>query len=597
MPKNSPTIAIYTRKSKFTGKGESIGNQLELCREYVRVHFGEATANDIIVFEDEGFSGGNLNRPAFKKMMEAAQAHQMQTIVVYRLDRISRNISDFASLIEQLGRLDIAFVSIREQFDTSNPMGRAMMYIASVFSQLERETIAERIRDNMHELAKTGRWLGGTTPTGYTSESVQSVTVDGKTKKACKLKLIPEEAEIVRKVFALYATCNSLTLTESALLQQGIRTKTGRDFTRFAIKSMLQNPAYLIADAQAYQFFVDNQADLFSEPSAFDGVHGMLAYNRTDQQKGRATIQLPVDQWIVSVGQHEGIIDSQTWLAAQQALQANKVKGFRRPRRNEALLTGLLYCGCGHRMSPKLTARTDANGEFIYSYVCKMKERSRRSQCDRPNAYGNSLDRAVVATIKTLSEDSPTFATQLAQCKRFYTGNREAYDATLTTLQQEQVETLRKVESLVDLLIDAGDRQAKTHIMQRIEDLHETNEQLTLRIAELQELTAQQVLEADAFALMEQMLSVFTQTVDDMSLEEKRAAIRTIVRKVVWDGNTAHMVLFGADEGKIIGLDEALSAHIQTENALKSRETNTESSQLVCNNISDTNTPMGEDSK
>ena len=150
-----------------------------LSREYIRTHYGEAAAEHAVVFEDEGFSGGNLNRPDFKKMMTAAKDRKFKAIVVYRLDRISRNISDFSSLIEELARLDISLVSIKEQFDTSTPMGRAMMYIASVFSQLERETIAERIRDNMHELAKTGRWLGGTTPTGYASEAVKSITIDG----------------------------------------------------------------------------------------------------------------------------------------------------------------------------------------------------------------------------------------------------------------------------------------------------------------------------------------------------------------------------------------------------------------------------------
>ena len=158
MAKTADTIAIYSRKSRYTGKGESIGNQIDLCREYIRTHYGDAAAQQAVVFEDEGFSGGNLNRPDFKKMMTAAKERKFKAIVVYRLDRISRNISDFSSLIEELGRLGIDFVSIRESFDTSSPMGRAMMYIASVFSQLERETIAERIRDNMHELAKTGRW-------------------------------------------------------------------------------------------------------------------------------------------------------------------------------------------------------------------------------------------------------------------------------------------------------------------------------------------------------------------------------------------------------------------------------------------------------
>ena len=203
MKGNIRRVAIYSRKSKFTGKGESIGNQVELCREFVRMHYPDVKEKDVAVYEDEGFSGGNLERPDFKKMMKAARAHEFDAIVVYRLDRISRNISDFAALIEELGRLNVAFISIREQFDTASPMGRAMMYIASVFSQLERETIAERIRDNMHELAKTGRWLGGITPTGYVSESVKSVTVDGKTKKACKLKLVEEEAQIVRLVYDL----------------------------------------------------------------------------------------------------------------------------------------------------------------------------------------------------------------------------------------------------------------------------------------------------------------------------------------------------------------------------------------------------------
>ena len=121
---------IYSRKSKFTGKGESIENQIELCRQYIAMHFGEEAAENVLVYEDEGFSGGNLERPQFKKMMKDSQKIAFAAIVVYRLDRISRNIGDFAKLIEDLGDRHIDFISIREQFDTSSPMGRAMMYIA-----------------------------------------------------------------------------------------------------------------------------------------------------------------------------------------------------------------------------------------------------------------------------------------------------------------------------------------------------------------------------------------------------------------------------------------------------------------------------------
>ena len=113
MEKNQDLTAIYSRKSKFTGKGESIGNQVELCRNYIRNLYGEDAAENCAVFEDEGFSGGNLQRPDFQNMMARVRKGGFRAIVVYRLDRISRNISDFAGLIDELTKLGVAFISIR----------------------------------------------------------------------------------------------------------------------------------------------------------------------------------------------------------------------------------------------------------------------------------------------------------------------------------------------------------------------------------------------------------------------------------------------------------------------------------------------------
>ena len=126
-------IAIYSRKSKFTGKGESVENQIVLCRDYIQRNIPEATDNDIFVYEDEGFSAKNLDRPQFKLMMSSARKAPFDYIVVYRVDRISRNVGGFASLIEELNGMNTAFICIKEQFDTSTPMGRAMMNIAAVF--------------------------------------------------------------------------------------------------------------------------------------------------------------------------------------------------------------------------------------------------------------------------------------------------------------------------------------------------------------------------------------------------------------------------------------------------------------------------------
>ena len=551
MRNNENCIAIYSRKSKFTGKGESIGNQVELCKEYIKVHYGEEALRDAVIYEDEGFSGGNLNRPAFKEMMTAVKKRKHKAIIVYRLDRISRNISDFSGLIEELSYLNVAFISIREQFDTGSPMGRAMTYIASVFSQLERETIAERIRDNMHELAKTGRWLGGTTPTGYASESVKSITVDGKTKKACKLKIITQEIEIIKTIFDVFVETNSLTITEAELMRRRLFTKNNKHFTRFAIKAILQNPVYMIADEDAYRYFQEQGADLFSDREAFDGTYGIMAYNRTDQEKGKTTVYLPIDKWIVSVGGHKGVIPGKVWVQVQKSLEQNKSKSFRRPRSNEALLTGLLFCRCGSRMYPKMTQRMTADGKRIYTYVCKMKERSQKSVCDGKNVNGNTLDMAVVEQIKRLEEDRENFIRLLEQSRKFYTSNHDQYDTQLISLGQEQEEKTKKINGLVDFLTEVGDGSAKSHIAKRIEELHRECEAINARIQELERLTSQQELSDVEFNMLRQLLSVFRDSIDEMSIEQKRAAIRTVVRKVVWDGTNVHVILFGAAEGDI----------------------------------------------
>ena len=123
-------FAIYSRKSKYTGKGESIENQIEICREYIRLHYGEEAALSSVVYEDEGFSGGNLRRPQFQVKMEAAKDGIFRGVVVYRLDRISRNIGDFVNLTKEFNRAGIDFISVKEQFDTGSSIGRAMMYIS-----------------------------------------------------------------------------------------------------------------------------------------------------------------------------------------------------------------------------------------------------------------------------------------------------------------------------------------------------------------------------------------------------------------------------------------------------------------------------------
>lgn len=541
-------FVIYSRKSKFTGKGESIENQIELCRQYIAAHFGADEAENALVYEDEGFSGGTLERPQFQKMMADSHQEQFAAIVVYRLDRISRNIGDFAKLIEDLGNRKIDFISIREQFDTSSPMGRAMMYIASVFSQLERETIAERIRDNMHELSKTGRWLGGTTPTGYESESISNVTVDGKKRKACMLKMIPEEIGLVKLIFDKFLETGSLTKTDQFLLAGQYRTKRGKTFTRFAIKGILSNPVYMIADEDAYRYLVENEADLFAEKELFDGKHGVMAYNRTLQKPGKAHQERPMNEWIVSVGKHQGVIPGAQWVQTQKILERNKSKSYRKPRSNMALLSGLLYCGkCGDYMRPKLSNRQNAAGEPVYTYLCTSKERSRSQICNMKNASGNILDAKVMDIVKDLGKNSEAMARQIAQAKKKIGGRLAGYDAEAARVRGQLANNENQIKALVLSLGKAAGAHAEKYILEQIDELHEKGKSLQNRLEELDAMTRQHDLAGMEFDTLRQMLSTMGESMEEYTVEEKRAAIRTLIRKIVWDGENAHIYLFHYD--------------------------------------------------
>ncbi len=542
-------FVIYSRKSKFTGKGESIENQIELCRQYIASRHGEEAAEAALVYEDEGFSGGNLDRPQFKKMMEDSQKMNFSAIVVYRLDRISRNIGDFAKLIEELNERGIEFISIREQFDTTSPMGRAMMYIASVFSQLERETISERIRDNMHELAKTGRWLGGITPTGYESESVSSVTVDGRTKKACKLKIIPDEIQIVRTIFDKFIETGSLTKVDQYMLENQLDTKTGKSFSRFTIKGILSNPVYMIADEAAYDYMTKNNANIFSDKSEFDGKHGIMAYNRTQQHKGKTHDIKPISEWIVSVGGHTGVISGEKWVQVQNMLELNKSKSYRKPRSNVALLSGLLFCkDCGEKMRPKLSSRKNSDGELIYSYLCSTKERSRSKCCAMKNANGNMLDAMIVEEIKKLGSNSGDYAAQITQAKKEIDSDRQTSEAEISRIKEQLTENDAAIKRLVDTLSRSNGTTAEKYILEQIDELHIKGQALQKRLKESESAAGQHELSDIEFDLIKQMLSSFGDCVDDFSVEEKRAAIRTFIKKIVWDGENAQVYIFGSDD-------------------------------------------------
>ena len=551
--KNNRKYAIYSRKSKFTGKGESIENQVELCRQYIQLHEMNVSQQEILIFEDEGFSGGNTNRPQFQKMMKAVRQNQIKAVVCYKLDRISRNVGDFAKLKDEFDDYGVSFISIRDNFDTTTPSGRAMMMMVSVFAQLERENTAERIRDNMHELAKSGRWLGGITPTGYKSaQTVGSVTVDGKELKAYKLEIVKSEAETVKLIFSKFLETNSLTQTDTYCLQNQITSKNGKAYTRFSLRSILQNPVYMIADEDAYRYFQDLGVEIYARETDFDGKHGIMAYNKTIQKSGKTNKARNFDEWIVAVGKHKGLISGKDWVKAQKMLEQNRSKSYHKPKSNVALLSGLLYCGnCGSFMRPKLTKRENAAGEKIYTYLCEGKERSRGKRCQSKNVNGNVLDKMLCEQIKLLARDDSEFMRGLQFLKQKIEGSREDYDCQLDALQKELRETQEKIDDLVSSLAKTKDTPAFAYITAQINSLHEKTVKLQERIGDLESLLNNHYYADDAAQGIQELIKSFAASFETMSVEQKRMALRSFIRKIVWDGENVHVFLFGDTQSEI----------------------------------------------
>ena len=534
---------IYSRKSVQTGKGESIENQIEMCRQYIAAKFPNACDADITVYEDEGFSAKNTDRPQFQNMLRDIKAKNPDYVVCYRLDRISRNVSDFSVLIEDLNKRNISFVCIKEEFDTSKPMGKAMMYIASVFAQLERETIAERVRDNMLMLARTGRWLGGTTPTGYTSEKVQEIILDGKVRTACKLKDEPKELRAVDMMFEKYLEMQSLAGVRKYLIQQGITSRQGKGYSLAGIKQILQNPVYCIADAAALNYFRAHDADVcFDEADCSDKL-GLLAYNKRDYKQKHAPRQ-SVDKWIIAIGKHRGRIPGEKWVRVQTIMENNVPTGQKpsRVRNDYSLLSGLITCGhCGGYMFAKhRTGKGAITGQF--DYICSNKLRAGASLCQCKNLKGNETDELVYENLAPYMQIDGGVCMLLARLKRELSKQAAIDPAAMLEAQIRKasgelnnlVRTLaqERISEAFAKRIDARAEELEREILELRREQERYDEQIAIERAMGSEMRTTALLSLKTYY-------------NELSVYERRAVTKLLVQRIMWDGSELHVYMDG----------------------------------------------------
>ncbi len=520
--------AIYSRKSKITTKGESILNQIELCK-HEGTHLG---IDKFIIYEDEGFSGKNIKRPQFQKMLSDAKEKKFNVLICYRLDRISRNISDFSTLINQLDNLHINFISVSEQFDTSSPMGRAMMYIASVFAQLERETIGERVRDNMLELSKSGHWLGGQTPLGYESKKINYLDSNIKEKTMYALSPIKEELDVVAFIYDKYLLYKSISQVFITVFQKNIKTKNGTDFNKKRIQLILRNPLYVRANEAVMKHLELIGMNVMGN---VDGIHGILTYNKSKGSKTKRDI----GEWIAAVSTHEGIIDAPTWLAIQQILDKNKNKAPRMGTSRAALLTGTLKCyKCGKSMIVKHGHISAQTNKKIQYYVCSTKDYSKGLRCNNPNIRVDELESIVIDTLKNITVDKIVLLEELYKIKSDITKNN-FMENEINNLPSQIKMKQCQIDNLICQL--SLDNEISEYIRPQILKIGGEIEQLKYKYESLKAISNKDKnnkWDANKFL---NTLSNFSSLVDALDFNNKHILINSIIQSIYWDGATGSL--------------------------------------------------------
>ena len=348
-------IAIYARQSVNKMDSISIETQIEDCQKEV------GKLDRVKIYSDKGFSGKNIERPEFQKLLEDIRKGEISKVICYKLDRVSRSVLDFSSLMETFGKYNVDFVSRNEKFDTSTPMGRAMLNICIVFAQLERETIQQRVIDAYVSRSRKGFYMGGRVPFGFRKEDF---IIDGI--KTSHYVPIPEEIEALKLMYSLYAQPQvSVGDVVKVLVERGIKNTRlpSGCWDKARVAELMKNPIYVKSDLSIYEFFKNQGAVLHNSPEDYIG-NGCYLYS--DKKGKRKTISLEGHHIVLAP--HEGVIDSHTWLKVRYKCLGNKQVAKPIKARN-TWLAGKIKCArCGYA----LTVRK-SNTKIGRYFVCSRR--------------------------------------------------------------------------------------------------------------------------------------------------------------------------------------------------------------------------------
>lgn len=508
------TIGIYPRKSVYRDNSESVSVQIQLCKDYAGILYKDQDITFRVYDRDEGFSGKNTNRPSFQELMADVKAGCLDIIMVYKLDRISRNVQEFSEMFSTFQRYGVSFVSVKESFDTNTPIGRTVMYILAAFAQLERENTSERVSDNMRALGAAGMWTGGRRPAGMTSIRKR---IDGK--EHSFLMVDPDSIGLVKSLYRLLLDGYSLTGAERYCRDHGIRTKAGKYLSSNQIYQIIINPVYCANDLDAY-YYLRQKGHTLPDQRLFDGANGLIAYGRTSSTDKNVHNHT----WTIAIGIHEPVLSGKEWTDAQARLGHNKM--YRSNKYESGILKGVLRCRCGSRIDIRTYTK---NGLLFSYYYCAAAIRKGHSYCNSGYARVDKIDRLFRERLHQIRIDPSLIILR----------QDEPQAVADTGQMQEELSRLdQSIHNLTAALMEHSASSAASYIIAQIEQLDAQKRQLEYNL-QLAELSRQQAENAARNReTVYQQICTLLENFDDLSYLQKNEFIKKMVKTCTLDGET-----------------------------------------------------------
>jgi len=501
-PAESIRCAIYTRKSTnegLDGNFTTLDVQRQAAEAYIASQGWLALTER---YDDGGFSGGTMDRPALKRLLSDIEQGHIDCIVVHKIDRLSRSLLDFVRLAEVFEARRIGLVSVTQQISTTSSAGRLMLNVLFSFAQFEREIIGERTSAAMSAARLRGRWCGGPPVLGYT------IAADK------RLVIVPDEAETVRELFGLYLEHESLMAAANEATRRGLTTKS------WTTKKGTRRPGR-----------VWNKADL-------QRVITNVTYVGQVLHKGEV---LP--------GEHEAIVDQDTFDRVQAQIRENgNGSGGLARNKHGAVLRGLLRCGsCGAAMSHHYAQK----GSKLYRYYVDTTAQKRgRDACPTPSLPAQEIEDFVVDQIRKLARDPDLAREAFEEASRQQQATIPRLKAERTRLQRERQHKGEEIKRIVAAIASAD--TPSPSVSERLSQLEESVRVMDQRLGEIDsELAAvgQSTIDPNHVATT---LAEFNELWDVLYPQEKTRIVHLLVERVTYMGDANMRIVFAAGTQSIV---------------------------------------------